>query len=124
MKPLTKAEEQLMQVLWKTGPGFLKEIVEACEPPRPHSNTVATLLKILAEKGYVDVEPQGRNNLYKARISREDYGRKSVQQVVKGYFDGSPALLVSQFLSENKLSVEELEALLDRIKQERNNKPS
>lgn len=124
MKPLTKAEEQLMQVLWKTGPGFLKAIVEACEEPRPHSNTVATLLKILAEKGYVDVDPQGRNNLYKARISREDYGRKSVQQVVKGYFDGSPALLVSQFLSENKLSVEELEALLDRIKKERNSDPS
>ncbi len=124
MKPLTKAEEQLMQVLWKAGPGFLKEIVEACELPRPHPNTVATLLKILAEKGYVDVEPQGRNNLYKARISREDYGRKSAQQVVKGYFDGSPALLVSQFLSENKLSVEELEALLDRIKEERNKNPS
>ncbi len=124
MKPLTKAEEQLMQVLWKTGEGFLKEIVEACEPPRPHSNTVATLLKILAEKGYVLVEPQGRNNLYKPKVSREDYGRKSVQQVVKGYFDGSPALLVSQFLSENKLSVEELENLLDRIKKERNNNPS
>lgn len=111
MKPLTKAEEQLMQVLWKTGPGFLKAIVEACEEPRPHSNTVATLLKILAEKGYVDVDPQGRNNLYKARISREDYGRKSIQQVVKGYFDSSPALLVTQLLLDNKISLEELDLI-------------
>jgi BlaI family transcriptional regulator, penicillinase repressor len=116
MKSLTRAEEQVMQVLWSLKKSFLKEIVENSPEPRPHSNTVATILKILVEKGFVDFETQGRNNLYHPKISREEYGKKSAQQVVKGYFNGSPALLVSQFLSDNKLSVEELEEMLEKIK--------
>lgn len=118
MKSLTRAEEQVMQVLWSLKKSFLKEIVENSPEPRPHPNTIATILKILIEKGFVDFETQGRNNLYHPKISREDYGKKSAQQVVKGYFNGSPALLVSQFLSDNKLSVEELESLLLKIKSE------
>lgn len=118
MKSLTRAEEQVMQVLWSLKKSFLKEIVENSPEPRPHPNTVATILKILVEKGFVDFETQGRNNLYHPKISREEYGKKSAQQVVKGYFNGSPALLVSQFLSDNKLSVEELETLLLKIKSE------
>lgn len=121
IKPLTKAEEQVMQVLWKQEQGFLKEILKHCPEPRPHSNTVATILKILVEKGFVDYETQGRNNLYKARISKEDYGKKSINQLVKGYFEGSPAKLVSQFVTDNKLSVEELEALLKQIRSSKNN---
>lgn len=116
MKSLTRAEEQVMQVLWSLKKSFLKEIVENSPEPRPHPNTIATILKILIEKGFVDFETQGRNNLYHPKISREDYGKKSAQQVVKGYFNGSPALLVSQFLSDNKLSVEELEEMLEKIK--------
>ena len=118
MKSLTRAEEQVMQVLWSLKKSFLKEIVENSPEPRPHPNTIATILKILVEKGFVDFETQGRNNLYHPKISREEYGKKSAQQVVKGYFNGSPALLVSQFLSDNKLSVEELESLLLKIKSE------
>lgn len=118
MKSLTRAEEQVMQVLWSLKKSFLKEIVENSPEPRPHPNTIATILKILIEKGFVDFETQGRNNLYHPKISREEYGKKSAQQVVKGYFNGSPALLVSQFLSDNKLSVEELESLLLKIKSE------
>ena len=116
MKPLTRAEEQVMQILWKLKQGFLKDLLENFPDPRPHANTVATSLKILVEKGYVEYEVQGRNNLYKPKISKEDYGKKSINQVVKGYFDGSPAKLVSQFVSDNKLSVEELEALLKQIR--------
>jgi predicted transcriptional regulator len=116
MKPLTRAEEQVMQVLWKLHNSFLKDIVENSPPPRPHSNTVATLLKILVEKGYVEYEVQGRNNLYRPKISKAEYGKKSINQLVKGYFEGSPAKLVSQFVSDNKLSLEELEALLQQIK--------
>lgn len=116
MKSLTRAEEQVMQVLWSLKKSFLKEIVENSPEPRPHPNTIATILKILIEKGFVDFETQGRNNLYHPKISREEYGKKSAQQVVKGYFNGSPALLVSQFLSDNKLSVEELEEMLEKIK--------
>ena len=116
MKTLTKTEEQVMQVLWKLQQGFLKDIVEHFPEPKPHSNTVATILKILIDKGFVGYETQGRNNLYKPRISKSEYGRKSINQLVKGYFEGSPARLVSQFVNDNKLSLEELEALLEQIK--------
>ncbi len=114
-KSLTKSEEQVMQVLWKLEQGFLKDILELSPEPKPHSNTIATLLKILVEKGFVEYEVQGRNNLYRPKITKEEYGQKSIQQLVKGYFEGSPAKLVSHFVSDNKLSQQELEELLAQI---------
>jgi len=123
MKSLTKAEEQVMLVLWRIGKGFLKEIVEETPEPRPHPNTIATLLKILVEKGYVEYSVQGRNNCYEPRISKAEYGRKSAQQLVKGYFEGSAAKLVSQFVSDKKLSLQELEDLLQQIRNAKNTKP-
>src|SRR5882724_9133813 len=100
MKTLTKAEEQVMQVLWQLQQGFLKDILENGPDPKPHPNTIATLLKILVEKGFVEYETQGRNNLYRPLVSKAEYGKKSLQQVVKSYFEGSPARMVSQFLSD------------------------
>lgn len=123
MKPLTKAEEQVMLVVWDLEQGFLKDIMEHIPEPKPHSNTVATILKILIEKDFVQYEVQGRNNLYKPRVSKTEYGKKSINQLVKGYFEGSPAKLVSQFVSDNKLSQEELESLLQQIKNAQNNQP-
>ena len=122
-KTLTKAEEQVMQVLWKLGKGFLKEIIDATPEPKPHSNTIATILKILVEKGFVEYSIHGRNNQYKPMISQNEYGKKSVNQLIKGYFDGSPARLVSQFISDQKLSEAELEQLLLQIQSAKNNKP-
>jgi BlaI family penicillinase repressor len=122
-KTLTKAEEQLMQVLWKLGKGFLKEIIDSTPEPKPHSNTVATILKILVDKGFVEYTVHGRNNLYKPLISQAEYGKKSVNQLIKGYFNGSPARLVSQFISDQKLSEAELEQLMQQIHSIKNPKP-
>jgi BlaI family transcriptional regulator, penicillinase repressor len=121
-KTLTKAEEQLMQVLWKLGKGFLKEIIDATPQPKPHQNTIATILKILVEKGFVEYSVHGRNNLYKPLISQAEYGKKSVNQLIKGYFEGSPARLVSQFISDQKLSDAELEQLLLQIQNAKNSR--
>jgi BlaI family transcriptional regulator, penicillinase repressor len=121
-KTLTKAEEQVMQVLWKLGKGFLKEIIESTPDPKPHSNTIATILKILVEKGFVEYSVYGRNNLYKPLISLNEYAKKSVNQLIRGYFDGSPARLVSQFISDQKLSEAELEQLIQQIQSAKNNK--
>lgn len=123
MKSLTKSEEQVMQVLWKLKQGFLKDILENSPEPRPHSNTIATILKILVEKGFVEYDVQGRNNMYKPKISKAEYGKKTINNLVKGYFEGSPAKLVSQFVSDNKLSIEELEALLEQIRSSKSNNP-
>jgi predicted transcriptional regulator len=121
-KTLTKAEEQVMQVLWKLGKGFLKEIIESTPEPKPHSNTIATILKILVEKGFVEYNVYGRNNLYKPLISQAEYGKKSVNQLVKSYFNGSPARLVSQFINDQKLSEAELELLMQQIQSIKNSK--
>jgi len=111
-----------MQVLWKLGKGFLKEIIDATPQPKPHPNTIATILKILVDKGFVEYSTHGRNNLYKPLISQTEYGKKSVNQLIKGYFEGSPARLVSQFISDQKLSDAELEQLLLQIQTAKNNR--
>ena len=116
MKNLTKAEEQVMQALWKTEKGFLKDIVEAMPSPKPHSNTVATLLKILGDKKFVGIETFGRMNQYYPLISRQAYSKNTLNTLVKGYFGGSFTKAVSFLVEENKLSVEDLEILLKQLK--------
>jgi BlaI family penicillinase repressor len=123
MKVLTKAEEQVMLLLWKLGRGFLKDITEASPEPKPHPNTVATILKILVDKNFVEYEVQGRNNLYKPKVTKTEYGKKTASQLIKGYFEGSPAKLVSQFVNDNKISLQELEELLHQIKTSKNPQP-
>ena len=109
-------EEQVMQVLWKLGKGFLKDILEAMPNPKPHSNTVATLLKILVDKKFVDTETFGRMHRYEPLISKEIYSRNTLNTVVKGYFGGSFTKAVSFLVEENKISVEDLEVLLQQLK--------
>jgi predicted transcriptional regulator len=122
MKPLTKAEEQVMQVLWKTGQAFLRDIVDAMPNPKPHQNTIATLLKILVEKEFVSITVMGRQHQYSPLISKDEYSKRSIRQMVKGYFDGSFSNIVSFMVKENNISVEELEAILQQIKKQQNQK--
>jgi predicted transcriptional regulator len=122
MKSLTKAEEQIMQALWKLNKAFLRQIVEAMPNPKPHQNTVATLLKILAEKGFVGVTVLGRHHEYFPLVSKEEYSKKTMKQIVKGYFEGSFSNVVSFMVKENNISVEELEKLLQQIKKQKNSK--
>jgi BlaI family penicillinase repressor len=116
IKTLTKAEEQVMQSLWKIEKGFLKDIVEAMPSPKPHSNTVATLLKILIDKKFVATETFGRMNEYRPVISKPAYSKNTINSLVKGYFGGSFSKAVSFLVEENKLSVDELELLLQQLK--------
>ena len=116
MRTLTKAEEQVMQALWKAGSGFLKDIVEAMPDPKPHSNTVATILKILIDKEFVATEIYGRMNEYSPLISKEAYSKNSLSGLVKSYFGGNYSKAVSFLVSENKLSVADLELLLKQLK--------
>jgi predicted transcriptional regulator len=115
-RSLTKAEEQVMQVLWQQQQAFLKDIVDAMPTPTPHPNTVATILKILMDKGFVKAESIGRNNLYKAAFSKEVYSRQSLGQVVKNYFDGSYSNAVSFLVDQKQLSIKDLELLLEQLK--------
>ncbi|MET0462727.1 MAG: BlaI/MecI/CopY family transcriptional regulator [Chitinophagaceae bacterium] len=122
MKALTKAEEQVMQVLWKLETAFLRDVVDDMQDPKPHQNTVATLLKILIEKEFVAVNVMGRQHQYYPLVSKDDYSKRSMKQLVKGYFEGSFSNVVSFLVKENNISVEELESLLQQIKKQQNNK--
>ena len=120
LKTLTKAEEQIMQVLWLKGPSFVKEVIDELPEPKPHYNTISTLIKILVEKGFVDFKAFGKSHQYYALISKEEYSRKTVKQLVKGYFEGSYSNLISFFVKEKDLSVSDLEKLLKQIKDAQN----
>ncbi len=115
-KPLTKAEEQIMQVIWKLEKAFLREIVEALPNPRPHNNTVATIIKILVEKNFIGINVFGRMHQYYPLISKDAYSKASMKGLVKSYFDGSFSNAVSFMVKENTISVEELELLLKQLK--------
>ena len=115
-KPLTKAEEQIMQTLWKLEKAYLKDILENLQEPKPHSNTVATLLKILFEKEFVAHEVHGRNHYYYPIVSKEDYSKGSIANIVENYFDGSFANVVSFMVDKKKLKVKDIELLLNQLK--------
>lgn len=111
-----------MQALWGLEKAFLRDIVEALPEPRPHQNTVATLLKILMEKAFVDIHVIGRQHQYFPLVSKEDYSKRTMKQLVKGYFEGSFSNVVSFMVKENNISVEELEKLLQQIRKQQNSK--
>ncbi|MDE3212447.1 MAG: BlaI/MecI/CopY family transcriptional regulator [Bacteroidota bacterium] len=116
MKTLTRAEEQIMQALWKLERGFLREIIEALPEPKPHQNTVSTILKILVEKEFAAVNLIGRNHQYYPLVQKEAYSKGSMKSLVKRYFDGSFSNAVSSMVKENNLTIEELEMLLKQFK--------
>lgn len=116
MKILTKAEEQIMQVIWKLNKAFLKEIMDELPEPKPHNNTVATIIKILTEKDFVGINLFGRMHQYYPLVSKDAYSKTTMKSFVKGYFEGSFSNAVSFMVKENNLSVEELELLLKELK--------
>jgi predicted transcriptional regulator len=115
-KVLTKAEEQVMKVVWRLGSGLLMEIVDGMPVPAPHKNTVATILKTLVDKGFVRIENIGRIHRYHPLVSKETYSRDTLSTVAKGYFDGSFSNVVSFLVDEKKLSVKDLELLLQQLR--------
>src|SRR5690349_14981753 len=102
MKTLTKAEEQVMMVLWKMGDGLLMEIVDNMPAPQPHKNTVATILKILVEKEFVSIENVGRIHRYHPAVAKDAYSKANLTGMVKNYFDGSFNNVVSFLVDEKK----------------------
>lgn len=115
-KNLTKAEEQVMQYLWEIESGFLKDVLELFPEPKPHTNTVSTILKILMEKEFVGFKVHGRQHEYFPLISKETYSGKSMKSLVKNYFEGSYRNAVSFLIEKNEMSVEDLEMLLKELK--------
>src|ERR1700754_2660682 len=100
IKPLTKAEEQIMQVIWKLEKAFLREIIDELPSPKPHNNTVATIIKILVDKEFVGITVFGRTHQYYPMVSKDSYSKSTMKNLVKGYFEGSFSNAVSFMVKE------------------------
>ena len=105
-----------MQVLWKLERAFVKEIIAELPDPKPHYNTVSTMVKILEEKGFVAHEKLGNAYRFYPVVAEADYQEKAVSDVVSRFFDNSPMKLVNYFAREQKLDAAELERLVNLIK--------
>ena len=118
-KQLTKAEEQIMQVLWDLQETSVKDVIEKLPEPKPAYNTVSTIIRILENKEFVGHKPQGRGYVYYPIIEKETYSNQSLHKLMNGYFDGSFKSMVSFFVKENKMDITELESILKEVNTEK-----
>ena len=117
MYKLTKREEEYMQILWDLEKAFIKEIIAQLPDPKPHYNTVATIIKILEEKNFVAHVTFGNTHQYYALIAKDQYQQRELGDLVSNYFDNSYFKMVSYFAKNEKISQSELESIIDLINQ-------
>ncbi|RLD39980.1 MAG: BlaI/MecI/CopY family transcriptional regulator [Bacteroidetes bacterium] len=118
MKELTKAEEELMQILWKLGKGFINDILDELKNPKPAYNTVSTIVRILEKKGFVDHVAYGKSHEYFPIVSKKEYTKTYFGHFMKNYFGNSYREMVSFFTNDNNLNLLELEELKQAMAEE------
>jgi BlaI family transcriptional regulator, penicillinase repressor len=118
MKELTKAEEQIMQILWKRGESFVGDLLDDFPDPKPAYNTVSTITRILVKKGFVRFQSFGKSHKYYPLISKEDYTKTYFRRFMKNYFGNSYRDMVSFFTKAEDLSLDELEGIRKIMKKE------
>lgn len=118
MRQLTKAEEDIMHVLWHLKKANVKQIIEEFGAPKPAYNTVSTIVRILESKGFVDYEKKGKGHIYFPLLQKQEYSNQSINKLVDNYFQGSFKSMVSFFMKKNDISLNELEAVLKDINAE------
>ena len=119
---LSKAEEQLMQILWEQEPAYMKDLLEEYPSPKPAQTTVATLLKRMQDKNFVDYLQEGRSRQYYSLVKKKDYFSKQMNGFIKTFFNDSAAQFASFFTKETNFSKEELEELRKLIDKEIKNR--
>lgn len=120
MKHLTNREEEIMEIFWGKGSMFVKDVIELLADPKPHYNTVSTIVRGLEEKGFVGHEQFGNTYRYFAHISREEFSKNSIKNLVSKYFNTSYASVVSMFVEEHKISTEEIQELIRQAESRKN----
>jgi predicted transcriptional regulator len=124
MNTLTKAEEQVMQILWNEKEGFVKDLLQHFPEPKPAYNTVSTIIRILEKKGFVDHRSFGKSHQYYPLISREKYRDERFAGLMKDYFNNSMKQVLSHFGRNDSLSMKEADeiiAIMEEVKQKRTN---
>ena len=119
MKHLTNREEEIMELFWMKGALFVKEIIDELEEPKPHYNTISTSVRGLEEKGFVDHEQFGNTYRYFAAISREEFSKTTIKNMVGKYFNKSYTSLVSMFVEEENISLEEIKELIRQVESQK-----
>lgn len=122
MKELTKAEEQVMQILWDKEKVFVKDILAEMLDPKPAYNTVSTIVRILEAKGFVSHDVFGNSHRYYPLIEKDAYRKFTMNQMVQGYFGGSASNLISFFIKEKNLNVNDLDDILNTIESQKGGK--
>jgi predicted transcriptional regulator len=118
MRELTKAEEQVMQILWNMEESIVRDIVDQFQEPRPAYNTVSTVLRVLEKKGFVDHKAYGTTYVYFPLISKKDYSKFQFTNLIRNYFNGSFPKMAAFFAKENNLTIQELEEMMNMAKDE------
>jgi predicted transcriptional regulator len=119
MKKITTKEEEIMNFFWDKGSLFVKQILELYPDPKPHYNTVSTMVRTLEEKGLLTYHAYGNTYQYYPLISKEEYNRKNLRTMVKNYFGNSYKRVVSTLVEEEDISLEELKELIHEIEKNR-----
>lgn len=115
MKELTKAEEQVMQILWKLEKAFVKDIIDVMPNPKPAYNTVSTIVRILERKGFVAYTAYGKTHEYFPLISKKEYTGSFLKGFIRDYFSNSYKQMVSFFAKEENLTIEEMESIIELL---------
>lgn len=120
MKEITKAQEEILKALWKINEGAVSDVLDALPDPKPAYNTVATVIKVLEKKEYVSHKTFGKTNVYYPLVTETEYAKYLLKDTAKGFFNGSLNQMVSFFMKNKDLSLNELEELKNMIEQEIN----
>ncbi len=118
MKPLTAKEEEIMGFFWVKGPMFVKELQELYDEPRPHFNTLSTYVRMLEEKGYIGHKVFGTSYQYYPTVSRGEFHKSTLREVINKYFNNSYMGLVSSLVKEEEISLDELKELIRQVEGE------
>lgn len=118
MKEITKAQEEILKALWEINEGAASDVLDILPEPKPAYNTVATVIKVLEKKDYVTHKTYGKTNVYFPLITKKDYAQFVLKDAAKGFFNGSMNQMVSFFVKNKDLSINELEELKNMIEDE------
>ena len=119
IKKLAAKEEEVMTLFWQHGDMFIRDLLNYYEDPKPHYNTVATQVKFLEEKKFLGRRPMGNTNQYYALISEKEYKGSALSSVISQYFNNSYTRVVSHFIEEESMDLDELKALINQIEMNR-----
>ncbi|TFF35952.1 BlaI/MecI/CopY family transcriptional regulator [Mucilaginibacter psychrotolerans] len=122
VKELTKAEEQIMQILWQLNEAIVKDIIERIPEPKPAYNTVSTVVRVLEGKGFIDHKAYGNSHVYFPIVSEDDYKKFTFDKLMKNYFSDSYKSLVSFIADEKNLGLKELDELTELLNNLKNKK--